>query len=349
MTIIVLDTNAMPHGQFSSSALDVLRTVTGRGASIVVPEVVVWEWAEHAQSAHVALEESIKRYRVDGGVLTRPSIEAAPLIEELVGRIEALLPHDVVVWRPSDDSWRAAVRDQILQVGSGETKGDVKTGASDAVVLACVEHESYHAEGAVVLLTSDKLLRKNVAARFDNVRSASGTGGLLQALNTFVPATDDLAVRLMEDLPTYLNERFGDYGETLPFHDLGVALEIHGEYFGPRDKESLSSLSVTHVDVAEVQDLRVESNGEERLVLADLRLFGTISGEVLVYREVTPGDVGATREIVDFSSDVVDVTIAVRWDHNWQIETTVPTGIAVLVVTSDDDEGSLRFRGEEVT
>jgi len=349
VTVIVLDANAMPHGQFSSGVLEGLRTVVGRSASIVVPEVVIWEWADHARSAHVALEEAIKRHRVHAELVDRPLIVPAPSIEDLVCRIEASLPYDVSVWRPSEDAWRAAVRDQVLQVGSGEIKSNVKTGASDAIAFACVEHESNHAEGAVIVLTSDKLLRKNVTARFDNVRAASGTGALLEALNTFVPDTEDLELRLAEDLPAYLNERYRDSGEMLPFRDLGVAMEAHGEFYGSPGENGLPALIVTRVDIAEVHGFRVEADGAERVALADLRLFGSIPGDVLIYHEVVPGESGASREVVDFSSDFVDVTVAVRWDHNWRIETVVSTGVAVLVITGPEEDESddvPRFRAE---
>lgn len=349
MTVIVLDTNALPHGQFSSAALGALRDVAGRGASIVVPEVVVWEWAEHARSAHVALEEAIKRHRVDRGIVVHPSIVPAPSIEDLVHRLEACLPHDVSVWRPGDDAWRAAVRDQVLQVGSGEIKGNVKTGASDAIVFACVEWQSDHADGAVVVLTSDKLLRKNITERFNSVITASGTGALLEALSTFVPDPDDIAVRLMEDLPTYFNVRFGDCGEILPFRDLGVAMELDGEYYRSQGENGLNAIIITSVEIAEIDNLRVEANGGERIGLAELRLFGTILGDVLTYREVSLEEVGASRETIDFSSDFVDVTVAVRWDHNWKIETVVPTGVAVLVIIGPDehdDDDVPRFRAE---
>jgi len=348
MTVIVLDTNALPHGQFSRSALDALMNVAGLGASIVIPEVVVWEWAEHALSAHVALEEEIRRYRVDAGVLTRPRIDAAPSIQELVERIEAALPQDVRIWRPEEMVWRTAVRDQVLQIGSGEAKSGIKTGASDAIVLACVEHESDRADSAVVLVTNDKQLRKN--ARRENIRFASGAGGLLSVLRTFVPATDDLALRLSEDLPGFLNDRVGDDGEALSFRNHGVAVYIDGDYFGRTREDKLSSLFITQVDIAEVDDLRVEAEGDERLGLAELRVFGTIFGDVLTYREVSPGEVGATRETVDFSSLFVDVTIEVRWDHNWRIQNVVATGVAVLVYAEPEDDQDeldvLRFRAK---
>lgn len=347
MTVIVLDTNALPHGQFSLKALKALVDVAGRGASIVIPEVVIWEWAEHALSAHVALEEAIRRHRVDEGIIQRPIIDTAPPISELVERIGATLPHGVRVWHPEEADWRTAVRDQILQIGSGEAKSGIKTGASDALVLACVENESNYAENAVVLLTSDKRLRRN--ANQHNILAASGSGELLNVLQNFVPAAEDLTLHLMEDLPAYFNERLEGWSGALSFRDYGVAASIEGATFGRTEEDELSSLFIPHVDIAEVDNLSVQAEGNERIGLAELRLFGSIEGEVLTYREVSPGEVGATRETVDFSQEFVDVTIAVRWDHNWHIDTVVPTGVAVLVISNhaqDEDEDTLRFRAE---
>ena len=51
---------------------------------------------------------------------------------------------------------------------------------------------------------------------------------------------------------------------------------------------------------------------------------GNILGDVLMYHEVVPSESGASRAVVDYSSDFVDVTVAVRWDDSWTIETVVP-------------------------
>lgn len=338
----------MSRGQYSRAALDSLISAAGRAASVVIPEVVIWEWAEHAHSAHVALEEAVRRNRVDDVVIRRPVVEPVPPIDELVRRIEDSLPAEVQVWRPRSEAWRLALREQVLQTGSGETKNNVKTGAADAVVLACVESESEGAEDAVVILTGDKRLQRS-AARFENVRHATGAGGLLAALRTFAPATDDLAIRLMEQLPEYLNERFGDHAETLSFREHGVVVEIGADRTGLKGKAELAELMITHVDIAEIGNIRVEVDGDERIGLAELRVFGNILGNIVAFHEVSPGVAGASRETVDFSSDFVDVTIAVRWDHNWRIDAVLTTGAAVLVLVDpsfEDDEDALQFRAE---
>ncbi len=56
-----------------------------------------------------------------------------------------------------------------------------------------------------------------------------------------------------------------------------------------------------------------------------------------MHHEVVPGEPGASRAVVDFSSDFVDVTVAIRWDHNWRIETVAPTGVAVLVIPGSEE------------
>ena len=51
--------------------------------------------------------------------------------------------------------------DQVLQLGPGERKEGVKTGAADSLVLACVQQQVDERSGAeaVVLATNDKRLR----------------------------------------------------------------------------------------------------------------------------------------------------------------------------------------------
>lgn len=64
MTVVILDTNALPHGQYSERVLTNLIEIASREASIVVPEVVNWEWAEHAREAQEPLAEVARQHRV---------------------------------------------------------------------------------------------------------------------------------------------------------------------------------------------------------------------------------------------------------------------------------------------
>ncbi|MFG6475084.1 hypothetical protein ACFXP7_01710 [Microbacterium sp. P06] len=331
MTVVILDTNSLPRGHFSLPALSRLMREAGDSAVVVIPEVVVWEWAEHAYSTYVAVEEAAKAVRVDASILPRPVIAASPSVEELAERIQNTLPAGVRLWSPDGEVWRIALRDQILQIGSGETKGDVKTGAADAVVLACVEAESTQSEDVVLLVTSDKKLQKNALA-FENVRCATGDKGLLAAMYSFTPAADDLEVRLMEQLPEYLNIRIGDEGEAISFAEYGVSAHFGPGHGGWPAGAVLSSIWFKRIDIAEIHDLQVESGENRRRGLAELRLFGDFVATILEYHDPKLGAVAVSRTEVDFSQEFVDVTIEVEWDQNWRIREVRATGSAVLVM-----------------
>lgn len=336
MTVVILDTNALPRGNFSLTSLERLQRTVGQEAAILVPEVVVWEWAEHARASYVAVEEAAKAIRTDASILERPHVPPAPSVEEIAERIIDSLPTGVSIWTPPSEVWREALRDQVMQIGSGEIKGLVKTGAADAVVLACVEAESDQAEDVVLLLTNDKKLRNN-ASRFENVRCASGDQGLLAAIYTFTPATEDLIVRLMEDLPEFLNAQISEEGKAISFDEYGV-----GEYLGRQGIQwpaniVLSTIKFQNVLIAEVDDLQVQANEGSRRGLADLRLFGDIVCTILEYHDTEPGETTVSRSDVDFNHEFVDVTIEVQWDLNWRISAVRATGTALLVFIDEEE------------
>lgn len=331
------------------SALARLIKEAGDAAVVVIPEVVVWEWAEHAYATYVAVEEAAKAVRVDASILARPVVAPAPSVEELAERIENSFPARVRLWSPDRDVWRSALRDQVLQVGSGETKGGVKTGAADAVVLACVEAESAPSEDVVLLVTNDKRLQKR-ASLFENVRCATGEKDLLAAMYSFTPATDDLEVRLLEQLPQYLNIRISEEGEAISFAEYGVGVHFGVGHGGWPAEAVLSSIWFKHIDIAEIHDLQIESGEERRRGLAELRLFGDFVATILEYRDLKLGVVAVSRTEVDFSHEFVDVTVEVEWDQNWRIQGVRATGSAVLVMIDPDhdeadDENESRFYG----
>ena len=311
----------------------------------------MWEWAEHARASYVAVEEAAKAIRIDAGILERPQVPPAPTVEEIVERIINSLPAGVSIWTPPSEVWRAALREQVMQIGSGEIKGLVKTGAADAVVLACVEAESNQAEDVVLLLTSDKKLRNN-ASRFENVRCANGDQGLLAAIYTFTPAAEDLLVRLMEDLPEFLNAQISEEGAAISFDEYGV-----GEHIGNRGGEwpaqfVLSAINFHNVLVAESDNLQIQADQEGRRGLAELRLFGDIVCTILEYHDTEPGETTVSRSDVDFNHEFVDVTVEVQWDLNWRISAVRATGTALLVFVDEeeaDSEDAAAFKARPAT
>lgn len=337
VTVVILDTNALPHGHFSDRVLSKLIDVASRGASIVVPEIVVWEWAEHAYAAQKSLAEVVRQQRVDEKLVARLPAPEVPGINELVARVESALSGRATIWTPPPAVWRDALHQQVLQIGTGERKLGIKTGAADAIVLACVEEHIDTADGAVVLLSNDGKLRAACMTRCSDALVANGVGQLLSSLNEFEPAEEDLALRVAEDLPVLLNEEIADQGIAMPFEDLGVELQSGSLLLGSDTSPRVSTIELAHVDIVEVHDFQIARDDDNRYGLAALRIFGDISVVLVDQREITPGQFAPVSEVVSLQMAHLDVTVAIRWNHNWQFEGIQPTGVAVVVLPTEHD------------
>lgn len=339
MTVVILDTNALPHGHYNDRVLSQLIEAASRGASIVVPEVVIWEWAEHARVAQESLAGFVRQQRVDEKLVARLPAPEVPDMDELVSRIESVLRGRATIWAPPPDVWRDALRQQVLQVGTGERKAAIKTGAADAIVLACVEEHIHTAGGAVVLLSKDDKLRAACRERCDDALVANGVGQLLPQLNEFEPAEEDLALRVEEELPDLLNEEIAGSGVAMPFDDLGVEFQSGSSRLGFATSPRLSTIRLSKVDFVEVHDFQIARDDVNRYGLAELRIFGDVSVVLVEQREVAPGEYAPVSEEVSLSMAYIDVTVAIRWNHNWHFEGIEPTGVAVVTVpTYHEDE-----------
>lgn len=313
MATIVLDTNAMPHGQYRSRTINELRRFMGDTASIVVPEVVVWEWAEHAHRAQLALKLTVEQHRVDPGIVPRTIAPSTPSLEHLVEAIAAALAgQDVEIWAPGHGAWKDAVRQQVLQVGSGETKKDVKTGAADAIVLKCAESFAYESEPPVILLTSDAQLRVVATREIADLMTANGTHDVLRKISEFTPATIDLEVRAAEVLPDLFNARLAEGGPAISFDEFGIELLASGGRSSADFSMQLQRLEFKEVDLVEFHDFEVASVEDGCVGLGNMRIFGTFELSFLESRETTPGRFELVGDVIGPFSEYVDVTVAIR-------------------------------------
>ena len=160
---VVLDANCMSRGRIN---LDRLRQwaddLHSESIELWLPEIVVWEWAEHSAADRAAATSAYE--------VSRPGLIAAgfdlPVIEELspeqaaqvVMDAIAAVHENVVVVTVDGSSARAALRDQILQLPPGSkvsTKDKrtplVKTGAADGAAVRSVHaHAAGSSDYAVV-------------------------------------------------------------------------------------------------------------------------------------------------------------------------------------------------------
>lgn len=330
----------MPHGHFRGKALRQLRSIVGDNSSIVVPEVVVWEWAEHAHRAQFALSLTVEQHRVDPEIISPITVPATPSIEELIAAItSALLDAGVEIWRPKPETWKDALRQQVLQVGSGEMKKDVKTGAADAVVLACAEEIQHVSEPPVILLSSDSRLRGRATEDVDDLLVANGIRDVLKQLSSFEPAPEDLEVRAAEVLPDVLNDRIAEGRPALSFDEFGVELYAGDGRYSADLAIHPQSIDFGQVDLVEFHDFEIARVDESSFGLGKMRIFGEFELAYVERRETSPGSFELVGDVAGpFSMGYVDVTVAIRWDLAWQFKDITPTGIAVAVLADDNDE-----------
>lgn len=341
---IVLDANFPSRGHFSAGRLRYLvDSLIGSHVEIIVPEVVVWEWAEHAVATLDALVEQHKRLRVDRSLYPAPSMPEPPAKEDLVTILSRALPKEITVWKPTHDEWRAAVRAQILQTGSGERKQGVKTGAADHLVMACVQEqldERLEAE-AIVLASRDKKLQRVCQTAFgEDVLYASSDQELLTRLVEFRPVADELIHSVEEEIRYRVND---------PMSDIGAALETFSSGFSiigrhePLDDNQRELARLGAVDIVELHDLEVGQHQEDaRLGHADLRIFANVHMTVLEMQH----EAGDIEWLQTFSGLVkggmIDLEVNVTFDRDWNVISVAPATAAQIDFEPSDGDEDIR-------
>ena len=140
-----MDTNFASRGKYQTQRLrKVIDRLVARGHEVIVPEVVVWEWAEHLHRKLRFAHDVADSARVDANASGLPIIVAnvdLPTPERICeGIVEDLraMPGVAVRSAMPHDAGRA-IRDQVLQVGMGSRRSGTKTGAADSLVLATAQ------------------------------------------------------------------------------------------------------------------------------------------------------------------------------------------------------------------
>lgn len=130
---VVFDTNVWSGGRFNADMFTKqAKRLAKAGITVLVPEVILWEWASHsAQDAQNGL--AAWRRLAKAGLVSGPYPGPKDLHGVLADltRLLATVPNAQIL-PLSGDSAIAGLRDQVLQTGPGATKQAVKTGAADS-------------------------------------------------------------------------------------------------------------------------------------------------------------------------------------------------------------------------
>ncbi|MDP3713896.1 MAG: hypothetical protein Q8R60_15575 [Mycobacteriales bacterium] len=177
---IALDANAMPKGAFSHEHLVRIAGVVEENeldAAVWLPEPVLWEWAEHLfgllLSADAAVGSAVRAQSTAGLAPhwnpndTRPS-QVDRVLAELERCIADVDGVEILRLSSYPGIAGAALRDQVLQVGTGrrKTSGElrIKTGASDSASFRLIEAAAATADDPVIVISNDRDARTYFAS-----------------------------------------------------------------------------------------------------------------------------------------------------------------------------------------
>lgn len=224
LAAICLDTNAMGHGRLNIAAIeDLVDVIKDQELDIVVliPEPVLWEWAEHlaAELAEVsAAAQRVRQHAFDAGALHSvpdgldkgmgPDAVVEAISASLVGlegvKILPLRPNMVAV---------DALRDQILLRGPARKKKDVKTGAADSAAFRLIQAEHARIGGTFMIVSGDQDAWRYFSGMHDVVSVsilARAKAGIVAMRRGSEVAADRVREAVKVRLPAMTREELGD-------------------------------------------------------------------------------------------------------------------------------------------
>ncbi len=290
---VVIDTNATGSGHFSVKELTRIRQLCPANVQVLVPEPVIWEWAEHARAAALHAVQTAKK--VDPSLLSLAKPEV-PSALEFCSKIEDNLPPGIQLWRPSGELARLALRAQALMLDGCVRRSDVKTGGLDHLVLACVREQldGTRAPWRVAIMSGDSLLSKQ-CTNLGRVLTVKNLYGLTPHVLDLVSADSSLTVdvarvvtNLLTDPATVIRQSLEDQWVSMVdlFEDDDETTDVGGRHRGERRVvvKSIEEIEIESVSVApEPQSGEVDRIGSG-VVSARVSLQFTLFG----YEQVGP-------------------------------------------------------------
>ena len=339
MSRIVLDANIVGRGRFNRRQLETLaKTVDGTLTYLILPELVLWEWTEHAYRAIEGHSQQTNALGVDEAIFPAPTPITVPTKDNLFTSIRKAIPPGYEVWRPSQDDLDAAVRAQVLQTGAGERKEGIKTGAADQLVLRAVRAQHSDAGGTevVILGTRDGHLIKACGAEFgDEVVIAKDINMILRRLVEFVPAEENLIEPAERDLRDLLFES-SEAAYSVVHFSAGFDIKNNEEPRAPGESEraTLVRAEIVEIHDLEIGDLRGDGT---HLGTALIRIFGSVRMIVRGLEQIAENDF---EPIVVWEGELpgmVDVEVTLTFDQDWSVTAADASDVAIIDFDQRDD------------
>ncbi len=286
---VVFDTNVWSSGRFNADTLKSRATRLGKaGIKVLIPEVILWEWASHsAQDAKNGID-SWRRLAKAGLVSgSYPGPHNHVDVLERLGEFLAKIPNIQIV-PVSGDASIAGLRDQVLQTGPGSTKQGVKTGAADSTWVRDVLKAVGDDPAKVNFVSGDVKGVRGTCQELGVTNPRIVTEHeLFTALFAFDPAPASVT-RLVTDhlLTTFDSALAADDGHTPPM-DAWIAVTEFDLVHTPIGLEDLYSGDSVTLDpeptLIGVRDVEVLNFDEEKPNEATVRFEVVLLGQLTVW------------------------------------------------------------------
>lgn len=213
---VVVDTNVLGAGRLQIDQIEGLADeLLYVDVEVVVPEVVIWEWAEHARADLVGLEETARQLRKRLGRAGLDDLHPAasvgaseiPGVQEIVERMRARLEAlpNVGVLPTTPEAALDGLRSQVLQRGAGRRKPAVdgtKTGAADAAWVYDALRLAGGDSARLAFLTKDS--DPASACRALGVEPPRTFASRVAAVNALRDLVEEVRRELVRDLAVYV-------------------------------------------------------------------------------------------------------------------------------------------------
>ncbi|MFC8797107.1 hypothetical protein ACFT2C_05205 [Promicromonospora sp. NPDC057138] len=290
---IVLDTNAFGSGKIRLEQVEGLASdLATAGVVVLVPEVVLWEWAQHAHedldafyTQQASMHRVLRGAQIPGHFPDVPnglhgeSVAVDRILEHLTERLAALANVRILPTAPS--AALVGLKAQILQQGSGRRKSGTKTGAADmAWVHSALEHVGGDPTRLAFLSGDGDIDRACVHLGIEQPRRFTNRNQAVVEIRQLVqtdPTTvaRALARHVCRDLPApvkALTDKLTDLVSIVDEESVRTVLP---------DSWRTTGASVREITgLAAVEDVRVEGRDsavDASLVTGTLQLVGTLS------------------------------------------------------------------------
>lgn len=283
---VALDTNTLGEGQVQLERLARFAAdLDNISVRVLVHEVVVWEWGEHAAAAYNKLRRDVRSASATltatglsrHVVLNTPELDTRTIVRELRNDIEAIT--NVTVVDATPEGLRAGVEAQVLLVGPGKRKGQTekqqgtKTGAADhAAVHDVVAHVQSAGGGRLAIVSADgdidrslKELGVTWVGRYRKLQEAlEGLGAI-----DFIPAQGAISQTIVSAFVNYILERRTTDGGQEELISLVTPVDTSSPMLFAQFVESFAIARVRGVAFAE----RIRTSKDENAVAARIGLL----------------------------------------------------------------------------